>query len=146
MLIGGVHADPCQWLGSDVNPPVGPTVAELASALAAQAGSSPPTNSAVGGYPATRVELVIPDGVDTDTCLGGDYGRWFYGVDRSTKGPFTYGNGQHDTVYILDVDGTRQVIDTMYMPGTSAATLAELDQIVASIRFEPRASSPTPSP
>jgi hypothetical protein len=49
-------------------------------------------------------------------------------------------------VYIVDIDGTRQVIDTMYLPGTSAANLAELDQIIASIRFEPRAASPSPSP
>ena len=49
----------------------------------------------------------------------------------------TYGNGQRNTVYIVDVDGTRQVIYTMYLPGTSAANLAELEQILASIRFEP---------
>lgn len=41
---------------------------------------------------------------------------------------WTYGNGQHETVYI---------VDTMFLPGTSAANLAELDQILASIRFEP---------
>lgn len=40
-------------------------------------------------------------------------------------------------MYIVDVDGTRQVIDTMYLPGTSEANLAELEQILASIRFEP---------
>jgi hypothetical protein len=34
----------------------------------------------------------------------------------------------------------------MYLPGTSAADRAELDQIVASIRFERSASSPSPSP
>ena len=145
-LIGGVHADPCRWQGSSVDPPVGPTVADLAFALAAQAGSSSPTDVTVGGHPAKKVELVIPDGIDKDACDDGDYGRWFFGDDRTTKGPFTYVNGQHDTVYILDLDGTRQVIDTMYVPGTSAANLAELDQIIASIRFEPRASSPTPSP
>ena len=37
-------------------------------------------------------------------------------------GPWTFGNGQHNTVYIVDVDGTRQVIDTMYVPGVSART------------------------
>jgi hypothetical protein len=65
------------------------------------------------------------------------FGRWspldFPGIGQ----PWTYGNGQHNTVYVIDVDGTRQVIDTMYLPGTTPATLAELDQILASIRFEP---------
>jgi hypothetical protein len=51
--------------------------------------------------------------------------------------PWTYGSGQRSTVYIVDVDGTRQEIDTMYLPGTSAANLAELEEILASIRFEP---------
>jgi hypothetical protein len=54
-----------------------------------------------------------------------------------TGGPWTYGNGQRNTVYIVDVDGTRQVIDTMYLPGTTAANLAEREQILASIPFEP---------
>ena len=41
-------------------------------------------------------------------------------------------------MYIIDVDGTRQVIDAMYAPGTtSAADRAEQEQIIASIRFEP---------
>jgi hypothetical protein len=40
-------------------------------------------------------------------------------------------------VYIIDVQGTRWVIDTNYLPGTSKANLAELEQLVASIRFEP---------
>ena len=60
-------------------------------------------------------------------------------------GPYTHGKGQHNTIYIVDVDGTRQVIDAMYLPGTSAADRAEQDQIVASIRFEPP-GQPSPSP
>jgi hypothetical protein len=34
----------------------------------------------------------------------------------------------------------------MYVSGTSAADRAELDQIVASIRFEPRTPGASPSP
>lgn len=52
-------------------------------------------------------------------------------------------------MYIIDVDGTRQVIDAMYAPGTtSAADRAEQEQIIASIRFEPivPAASQSPSP
>jgi hypothetical protein len=59
--------------------------------------------------------------------------------------PWTYGNGQHNTVYIIDVDGTRQVIDTMYLPGTSTADRAELDEIIASIRFEGPPATPAHS-
>ena len=52
-------------------------------------------------------------------------------------GPWTYGSGQRNTVYIVDVDGIRQVIGYDDLPGTSAANLGELEQILASIRFEP---------
>jgi hypothetical protein len=49
-----------------------------------------------------------------------------------------------NAVYIIDVDGQRLVIDTMSLPAASATDLAEFDQIIPSIRFEPRASSPSP--
>ena len=65
------------------------------------------------------------------------FGRWSPANASSAAAPVTYGNGQRNTVYIIDVDGTRQVIYTMYLPGTSAVTLADLQQILASIRFEP---------
>jgi hypothetical protein len=39
-------------------------------------------------------------------------------------------------VSIVDVDGTRWVIDASFLPGTSDANLAELEQLVASIRLE----------
>jgi hypothetical protein len=45
-------------------------------------------------------------------------------------------------VYIIDVDGPRLVIDTMSLPAASATDLAEFDQLIASIRFETRTSSP----
>ena len=57
-------------------------------------------------------------------------------ADPEHYGPFTYGKGQHDTVYIIDVDGTRWVIATNYLPGTSAASIAELEQLATSIGFE----------
>ena len=46
-------------------------------------------------------------------------------------------SGQLNVTYIVDVNGDRLVIDTWHMPGTSAADLAELDAILASMRIEP---------
>jgi hypothetical protein len=42
-----------------------------------------------------------------------------------------------NVVYIVDVDGARLIIDTWHMPDTSAADLAELESILASLRIEP---------
>ena len=88
-------------------------------------------------YAAKKVELTIPDEIDISTCHEGDYGRWSPIGQPGGYGPFTYGKGQHDTVYIVDVEGTRWVIDSNYLPGTSKSNLAELEELVASIQFEP---------
>ena len=152
-LVGNVYTGGCHWLGTALTPPVGPTVDDLATALSAQAGpgAAPPVAVTVDGHPGKKVELSIPQDLDVTTCdSDGDFtvfGRWLGTGQSFGAAPWTYGNGQHNTVYIIDVDGDRQVIDTMYLPGTTAADLAELDQIVASIRFETAASSPSaPSP
>ena len=108
----------------------------------------------VGGHPGKKVELQVPADLDINTCdSDGDspiFGRWYTDVPDSTYGaqPYTLDKAQHDTIYIVDVDGTRQVIDVMYLPNASAADRAELDKIVASIRFEPTvpAASHSPSP
>lgn len=141
-LVGNVYTGGCQWRGTALDPKVGPTVDDLATALAAQEGpgASPPVDVMLGGYPGKKVELSIPEALDIDTCDTQDsfpvFGRWSGPGAPSFAGPWTYGDGQRNTVYIIDVDGTRQVIDTMYLPGTSEANLAELEQILASIRFE----------
>ena len=142
-LVGNVYADGCHWLGTALDPPVGPTVDDLATALVAQGGpgTAVPTDVTIGGYMGKKVELSIPASVDVATCDKQDgfpiFGRWSCPCYPIGAGPGTYGTGQRNTVYIVDVKGTRQVIDTMYLPGTSAENLAELDQIIASIRFEP---------
>jgi hypothetical protein len=130
-------ADPCRRSAEgQLDPPVGPTVDDLARALRDQAGESAtaPTDVTVGGYSGKRVELSLPAGLDPATCEGGGFVRW---TERGTPGGHVYGSGQRNVVYILDVDGLRAVIDTSYLPGTSEASLAELEQIVASIRIEP---------
>ena len=145
-LVGNLHADPCHWRGSVLDPAVGPTVDNLADALVEQEAqnASGVTDVMLGGYPGKKVEMSIPDGVDHLACDDGDYGRW-YTDDPYGYAPFTFGSGQRDTVYIIDVAGNRQVIGVQYLPGTSDATLAEVEEILASIRFELPAASPSPT-
>jgi hypothetical protein len=153
-FVDNVYTGGCHWHDTALVPRVGPTVDDLAIALNAQAGpgASPPVAVTVGGHPAKKVELQIPTDLDITTCdSDGDspiFGRWYTDVPDSTFGaqPYTHDKGQHDTIYIVDVNGTRQVIDAMYLPNASAADRAELDQIVASIRFESSPASASPSP
>ena len=88
---------------------MGPTVDDLAAALVEQAGPDgiAPTDITDGGYSGKKVEVSIPDDVDHTKCDEGDFGRWQPTADPEHYGPFTYGNGQHDIVYIIDIDRTR---------------------------------------
>jgi hypothetical protein len=145
-VIANVYADPCQWQGSALDPAVGPTVDDLASALVAQKrrAASPPTDVTLSGYPAKRIELSVPADLDPATCDEGVMRTWFgpgervdtwYSDDPEARSPLR--SGQLNVVYIVDVNGGRLIIDTWHMPGTSAADLAELDAILASMRIEP---------
>jgi hypothetical protein len=146
--VGNLKADPCRWKAGTLDPPVGPTVGDLAAALVVQAGPIEATSSDVtlGGYRGKKVEFSIPSDFDDTSCDEGVYSRWEAASEPGNWGGWIYGGGQREAVYIIDVDGQRLVIDTMSLPDASAADLAEFDQIIASIRFEPRASSPSPSP
>jgi hypothetical protein len=57
-----VYADPCHWKTSVIEPPVGPTVDDLANALAAQAmrGDAVPTAMTIDGYQGKLVEMSVP--------------------------------------------------------------------------------------
>jgi hypothetical protein len=150
MFVGNIYTGGCDWKGTELSPRVGPTVDDLATALVAQAGpgASPPVSVTVGGHPGKKVELAIPEDLDVTTCdSDGDYPifGWFVSDGGFGAQPYTHGNGQHDAIYIVDVDGTRQVIDAMYLPNASAADRAEQDQIIASIRFESLPAGPSPS-
>ena len=152
LVAGNIYTGGCQWRGTELDPPVGPTVDDLATALSALAGASPPASVTVGGHPGKKVELSTPADLDVATTCDRDGGGsdGIFGRIVFERGfaaaPYTHGMGQHQTIYIIDVDGTRQVIDAMYLPGASAADRAEQDEIIASIRFESGPSSPSPSP
>jgi hypothetical protein len=142
-IIANVYADPCQWQGSLLDPAVGPTVDDLATALVAQKGrnATTPTDVTLGGYPAKRVELSIPADLDRATCDEGVIRTWVApGGDTALldeEQNLGMHPGQQNVVYIVDVNGARLVIDTWHMRGTSAADLAELDAILASMRIGP---------
>ena len=146
--VGNLKADPCRWKAGTLDPPVGPTVGDLAAALLEQAGPARGTSTDVtlGGYRGKKIEFSIPSDFDSTSCDEAVYSRWEAASEPGDWGGWIDGGGMRNAVYIIDVDGQRVVIDTMSLPGASATDLAEFDQIIASIRFEPRVSSPSPSP
>jgi hypothetical protein len=134
-IVDNVFADPCRWGGTLLDPPVGPRVDDLVAALANLPGhATAPADVTLNGYAGRQIELTTPTGfVD---CEEGEIRTWTFapGEDdyRSVE------PGQHNQLWILDVDGVRLVLDVSYTPDATAQDRAELLQIVESIRIEPR--------
>jgi hypothetical protein len=118
---------------------VGPTVEDLTTALANQAGveRSGPTDVMLGGHPATRFVLTIPG-----SCPGPGEGHLIWVAGAMQPG-FWLLDGGTATIYVVDVNGDRLVIAS-HNRGSSAKDLAQLDAIIASIDIEP-SLSPTPA-
>jgi hypothetical protein len=136
--VQNVYGDPCRWQGSLPDPGVGPTVDDLATALVNQ-----PTRDAtaaditIDGFGGQVVTLHTPAGINFADCDGGTFGTWTEaGSDEPSR--YSQGPGQAEDVYILDVGGTRIVLDASYFPDASSPdNLAELADIIDSIDIQP---------
>jgi hypothetical protein len=134
-----VYRDPCHWNDSAPTS-IGPTVDDLVAAMASFGERRPkaPVDVSVGRYPGVMVEWSVPDDADFSSCDGGEYRSWtksdWSETDFGIR--FHQASGQVDRNYIVDVDGVRLVIDAYYLAGTSAADIAELEQIVESIQIQ----------
>jgi hypothetical protein len=142
--VGTVPRDPCHWRGQLYDP--GPTVDDLAEALAAQPlrNASTPTDVTLGGYRGRYLEWSVPadmvmtgdedfKGCDVEPSSGHrDFVSWFGNGEgeRYQQVP-----GQVDRLWILDIDGQRLLVDASHSPETAGADRQEQGQIVESIRF-----------
>ena len=129
-------------------PPVGPSVDDLAAGLAALAPfrvTSPPKDVTVHGYSGKHLELTVPDmPVDHQGfvgCIDGNLNGWVGALDAAYEDGASFGGytgpGYREEFWILDVEGTRLVIAAERSPGTPARDLAELQAILDSIQIEP---------
>jgi hypothetical protein len=140
-LVANIYVDPCHWSsGGLALTGSNPTVDQLATALSQQVGrnGSTPVDVTLGGYSGKKVDLSVPTDFDKRTCDSLLFKTWLEGgPNGGGDGGYVYGPGQRNTVYILDVNGTPLVIDTMYMPTATAADKAELQAVLDSVSFEP---------
>ena len=134
---------------SPADPPVGPTVDDLATALADLAPfrvTSAPADVTMYGYRGKHLELTVPDlpveeyGVHGEVrfvgCKGGGLASWIL-ADEEGEPYFGYTRpGYTEEFWILDVDGTRLMIAAERTPGSPAQDLAEQRAILDSIRIE----------
>jgi hypothetical protein len=131
------------------DPPVGPSVADLATSLADLAPfhvTSPPEDVSVYGYRGTHLELTVPkdqpfsDDGNFVGCAERKLKSWVAAIDAGEEGDAFYGYtdpGYHEEFWILDVEGTRLMIAAGRSPGSPPGDLAELRAILDTIRIEP---------
>ena len=133
------------------DPPVGSSVDDLAAALADLAPfrvTSPPTDVTIDGYRGSNLELTVPDlpveGAGDDRrftgCAEGTLKSWVAAVDTEPGDAFYGYNGEPgrtEEFWILDVDGTRLMIEANWSPASPGKDVAEMRAILDSIRIEP---------
>lgn len=111
-----------------LDPPVGPSVSDLVSALSNMAGfeATVATDVTVDGFQGKRFTLTAPD---TDARCGSML-TW-----RTTTRHNGVGPGEVNEVLILDVGGVRLLICVAYRPPIPVGTLSELRTVVDSIQI-----------
>jgi hypothetical protein len=137
VVVDAIYADPCVGSNSGELIDVGPSVDDLAAALLQQPGpiASGPAETNLGGYPAIRIDLAVPQDLDLDACNMSGIGLQIWYSAPANKYFVLLGDAIA-SVYILDVDGERQVFMTQHASSTSDEDLAELQAVLDSIRIE----------
>jgi hypothetical protein len=129
------------------DPPVGPTVDDMATALAALSPfvlTRPPSDVTIDGVRGKHLELTVPDlaiqrsgdGNTFTDCTDGELWSWI-GKPLSFANHAYSHPGQVEEVWLLDVDGTRVMVETLRSPGSSDGDIAELRLILDSIDIVP---------
>jgi hypothetical protein len=137
VVVDEIFDDPCQGEGAPVE--LGPSVDDLVVALRSQRGAevSNPVDTALGDHPATRVDLRVPADFDLEDCRLFDDGVEGLQIWHSVPADkyFVLLREMTASVYILDIDGERQVFLAGYNAATSKADQEELQTVLDSIRI-----------
>ena len=128
-----VYATPCGTNTGAQNPPIGPTVDDLADALVKQPGTvvnqdKPVT---VDGYSGRFLDYTA------DYSLGCTAATHLYRWTTARTSFREALDGEHDQVWILDVAGKRIIIDAFEFVNTAAADRAELRTLIDTVQISP---------
>jgi len=131
-----VYADPCHYDRGAMNPPPGPSVDDLVTALTNLPGMTvtPVTDVTIAGYHGRQFTMTAP--ATTDGCTlppGAGFRIWELPLGATND----MDPGQREQVTVLDVDGTRIVLTVMGFEGATTTPTPEVQGIVNSIRIEP---------
>lgn len=138
LRVTSLNGDPCNWSGAADDVEVGPTVDDLVTALTSSDDfeTSEPSDVTLGGYSGKQVVVTMPGtlrpGGNTQTaCDEQTYFIW------NAEGFGIYAQGPENlwTVWILDVEGERVVIQRSEFANSAAERRQQLDSIVDSIEI-----------
>ena len=140
-----VYADPCDFTKGPLDPLPGPSVDDLATALAGLPSIevTAPTDITIDGYRGKQLTLTAPSDM-TGCTLSPDGNLLIWELPLGARVGMT--RGEVDRVWILDVDGQRLVIVAPERPGAlNDASKAEVQAVLDSIRITPVPSTASPS-
>jgi hypothetical protein len=140
-----INSDPCHWdkdgsgnAPQDGDIEVGPTVDDLAAALAAGTAyeSTTPVDATLGGFSGKRLELQLaPDASGCDSYDGA--GNQYFVFGGRDGGFYAQGGANRWQITIVDVDGTRLISVLLSYSETSAADLSAAQAILDSVVITP---------
>ncbi len=140
VIVDAIYSDPCVGSGGDADAlmEVGPSVDDLANALLEQPHTvaTGPVDTTLGGLPAKRIDLTMEDDPETATCnvnLPGHLQIWH---SPPVDAYFVLLGDGTASVYILDVNGERQVFLTQHRTGTPADDISQMQTIIESIKID----------
>ena len=140
-----VYADPCDFTKGPLDPLPGPSVDDLATALAGlpRLDVAAPTDITIDGYRGKQLTLTAPSDM-TGCTLSPDGNLLIWELPLGARVGMT--PGEVDRIWILDVDGQRLVIVAPERLGAlNDAGKAEVQAVLDSIRIAPATSTASPS-
>jgi hypothetical protein len=140
VLVDATYSDPCVGSAGTVDElrEVGPTVDDLAQALLEQPHTvaTGPVDTTLGGLPAKRIDLTVADDPETATCNVNVPGHLQIWYSPPVDDFFVLLGDARASVYILDVNGERQVFVTQVQDEARAEDLEEMQTIIDSIQID----------
>ena len=140
-----VYANPCNNKLGLLNPLPGPTVDDLANALAKLPSltATKPTAVTVGGYQGKQLTLTAPASFSGCTLSSdGAYRVWELPLGATND----MRPKERDQVWILNVGGQRLVIDTPEPVGETAGDQVQVQSVLNSIHLAPPSSGSSAGP
>jgi hypothetical protein len=127
LIVDNVVTDPCDET-SLADPPVGPSVDDLVTAISSLPGfdATAPEDVVIGGFPAKRFAVTSP--------AGSPCGLMTWAMSNRVNG---VGLNETNLLHVIDVDGVRVMVAVASFPQTPEESIAAAEAIIASIDIEP---------